>query len=96
MNTNRRSWLKGATLFGSGFLSRIDRAAAAQTSAPSLKAALRAQATGVSEKLLVPARPGEEGPPALLSSCYWPVSRACRRAASSRIWRSRRRRVSKR
>ena len=63
MNMNRRSWLKGGALVGSGFLARIDAVAAAQKT-PSLKESLKAQATGASEKLLVKAQPGEEGPPA--------------------------------
>ena len=63
MSINRRSWVKGAALFGTGFLSRIDRVAAAQK-APVLRDVLRAEATGASEKLFVAPRPGEEGPPA--------------------------------
>ena len=63
MKMNRRSWVKGASLLGTGFLSRIDKVAAAQKT-PGLRDVLRAQATGASEKLFVQPTPGEEGPPA--------------------------------
>jgi len=51
MKMNRRSWVKGAGLLGTGLLSRIDKVAAAQK-APVLRDILRAEATGASEKLL--------------------------------------------
>jgi Xaa-Pro aminopeptidase len=63
MKMNRRSWVKGAGLLGTGFLSRVDKVAAAQKT-PNLRDILRAQATGASEKLFVKPTPGEEGPPA--------------------------------
>jgi len=63
MKMNRRSWVKGAGLLGTGFLSRVDKVAAAQKT-PNLRDMLRAQATGASEKLFVKPTPGEEGPPA--------------------------------
>jgi Xaa-Pro aminopeptidase len=67
MDEGRRRLLKtgGATLLGAGFLSRVDRVAAAQA-APgrSWTEALKAEAkAGHSEALLLKARPGEEGPP---------------------------------
>src|SRR6185503_1006584 len=64
MNDGRRSWLKrgGFALLGSGFLSRVDKVAAASTT--SWTAALKREATGKSEALLLKAQPGEEGPPA--------------------------------
>ena len=76
MNMNRRSWVKGAALVGSGFLSRIDRVAAAQK-APVLRDVLRAEATGASEKLFVPPRPGEEAPPRRQPTigCRWTGTR---------------------
>src|SRR5882724_10999757 len=63
MKMNRRSWVKGAGLLGTGLLSRIDKVAAAQK-APALRDILRAEATGASETLFVKAITGEEGPPA--------------------------------
>jgi Xaa-Pro aminopeptidase len=63
MSMNRRSWLHGATLAGGGLLSRVGTAAAA-AKAPSLKETLKSQATGASERMLLSAKPGEEGPPA--------------------------------
>lgn len=65
MENARRSWLKGSSLalLGGGFLSRVDKVAAAQ-SAPSLKSLLDAQAkTGASQAMLLKPQPGEEGPP---------------------------------
>jgi Xaa-Pro aminopeptidase len=65
MGKTRRSWLKGSglALLGGGFLSRLDRVAAAQ-SVPSLKSALDGQAkAGGSLSLLLKPEPGEEGPP---------------------------------
>jgi len=75
MNTGRRSWLKrgGFALLGSGWMSRVDKVAAMQAGAPparaatggrSWTAALKREATGRSEALLLGAKPGEEGPPA--------------------------------
>jgi Xaa-Pro dipeptidase len=64
MNESRRQWLKGSglALVGSGFLSRVDRVAAAQPS--SLRSQLAAEAkTGTSAKQLLGPQPGEEGPP---------------------------------
>ena len=65
MGIQRREWLQrsGLALFGGGFLSRFDRVASAQPAAGSLTAALNAQASGRSEKLLLKATAGEEGPP---------------------------------
>lgn len=70
MKKTRRDVLKQASLaaVGAGFISRIDRVSAMQATGTaarpgSLKSALAAQASGVSEKLLVKATPGEEGPP---------------------------------
>ena len=66
MDYPRRQVLKGGLLaiLGSGFLSRFDRVAAAQSSADSLTGALAAQASGESEKLLLGPQANEEGPPA--------------------------------
>jgi Xaa-Pro dipeptidase len=64
MNDSRRRWLKGSglALVGSGFLSRLDRVAAAQPS--SLRTQLAAEGkAGTSVKQLLGAQPGEEGPP---------------------------------
>jgi Xaa-Pro dipeptidase len=63
MDTSRRSWLKrgGFVALGSGFLSRVDKVAAA--SATSWTAALKREATGRSEALLLKPKAGEEGPP---------------------------------
>lgn len=67
MRKDRREVLKrgGAAMLGAGFLGRVDRVAAMQSSpsAPSLNQILKSQATGSSEKLLLPAKPGEAGPP---------------------------------
>jgi Xaa-Pro dipeptidase len=62
---HRRDWLKsgGLSLLGAGFLSRFDRVASAAGAPPSLTKALNDQASGRSEKLLLKAKPGEEGPP---------------------------------
>lgn len=65
MGETRRQWLKGSglALLGSGFLSRVDRVAAAPPS--SLRARLLGEAkAGTSAKLLLGPKPGEEGPPA--------------------------------
>jgi Xaa-Pro aminopeptidase len=64
MNESRRQWLKGSglALLGSGFVSRVDRVAAAQPS--SLRTQLAAEAkAGTSAKQLLGPQPGEEGPP---------------------------------
>src|SRR5262245_8775707 len=64
MNESRRQWLKGSglALLGSGFLSRVDRVAAAQPS--SLRSQLAAEAkAGTSAKQLLSPQAGEEGPP---------------------------------
>ena len=64
MDQGRRKVVHGAglALLGGGFLARVDRVAVMQKP-PTLTEALRGQATGASEKLLLAARPGEEGPP---------------------------------
>src|SRR5687767_11148272 len=72
MDATRRSWLKrgGFALLGGGFLSRVDKVAAMQpggrAAAPvrSWTEALKREATGRSEALLLRPRAGEEGPPA--------------------------------
>lgn len=64
MGDTRRQWLKGSglALLGGGFLSRVDRVAAAQPA--SLRERLAAEAKGGSSaKLLLGPQPGEEGPP---------------------------------
>ncbi len=64
MDKGRRQWLKGSglALFGGGFLARVDKVAAAQQA--SLRQLLCEQASaGTSARLLLPAQPGEEGPP---------------------------------
>jgi Xaa-Pro aminopeptidase len=48
---------------GSGFLGRLDKVAAAQSTVPSLTASLKSQAGGASADLLLGPQPGEEGPP---------------------------------
>jgi Xaa-Pro aminopeptidase len=76
MGASRRQLLKSAGLaaLGTGFLSRFDKVAAMQkapsepstngAAAPgSMIQALKSQATGESEKLLLKPKPGEEGPP---------------------------------
>ena len=62
---NRRDWLKTSGIaLGGGFLSRVDKVAAAQPAPPSLAKQLKDQAkAGKSEALLLKPRPGEEGPP---------------------------------
>src|SRR5688572_2550512 len=75
MNADRRSWLKrgGFALLGSGWMSRVDKVAAMQAGAAPVRAAtgggswtaaLKREATGRSESLLLGPKPGEEGPPA--------------------------------
>jgi Xaa-Pro dipeptidase len=70
MAHNRRDLLKngGMALLGTGLLSRMDKVAAMQSTAPhsagqSFTDNLKSQSTGASEKLLLGPRPGEEGPP---------------------------------
>ena len=65
MDQGRRQLLQGAglALVGSGFLARVDRVAAAQKPA-TWTATLKGRAPGTSAKLMLQARPGEEGPPA--------------------------------
>ena len=65
MAIERRDLLKsgGLALLGSGFLTRVDRVAAAQGRAPTLTSVVNAQGGGPSEKLLLGPRAGEEGPP---------------------------------
>jgi Xaa-Pro aminopeptidase len=48
---------------GSGFLGRLDKVAAAQSTVPSLTASLKSQAGGASADLLLGPQSGEEGPP---------------------------------
>jgi len=66
VKTSRRDFAQKSTLgfLGAGFLARVDQVAAAQTSTSSMFDALRQQASGKSEALLVKPTPGEEGPPA--------------------------------
>ena len=66
MKTSRRQFAlkSGLGVLGAGFLARVDKVAAAQTSASSMFDLLQKQATGKSETLLLKATPGEEGPPA--------------------------------
>jgi Xaa-Pro dipeptidase len=70
MKKSRRELLKGGSLalVGSGFLGRMDKVAGMQSGAAgdaghSVTALLKSQYKGESEKLLVPAKPGEAGPP---------------------------------
>jgi Xaa-Pro aminopeptidase len=66
MGIGRRGWLKGSglALLGGGFLSRVDRVAAAQPSSGSLRQKLLDEAkSGTSAKLMLGPVPGEEGPP---------------------------------
>ncbi len=65
MNQRRRQLIKGGglALLGGGFLARFDKVAAAQPAVTSWTDALRSQASGASEKLLLGPTPGEEGPP---------------------------------
>ena len=64
MIRNRRDVLAGSgwALFGAGFLSRVDKVAAQQSS-PSLIDEVGRQASGESEKLLLPVEADAEGPP---------------------------------
>ena len=64
MIRNRRDVLAGSSwaLFGAGFLSRVDKVAAQQRS-PSLIDEVGRQASGESEKLLLPVQADAEGPP---------------------------------
>ena len=64
MGLTRRQTLKGGALalLGSGFLGRVDKVTAMQTPL-SMTDALKQQATGASERLLIGPTPGEEGPP---------------------------------
>jgi len=67
MNRNRRDILKGGglALFGSGFLSRLDKVDGMQTQSgkESLREIVKVRNSGTSEKLLLGPKPGEEGPP---------------------------------
>jgi Xaa-Pro aminopeptidase len=65
MTSTRRGFLKTSAmaLLGAGFLGRVDRVAALQKPV-SITDALKAQASGTSESLLLGPQPGEEGPPA--------------------------------
>ena len=65
MDYPRRQLLKGGglALLGSGFLGRLDKVAAAQSTPDSLTARLKSQASGPSHDLLLGPQPGEEGPP---------------------------------
>lgn len=81
MENTRRSWLKGSglALLGGGFLSRVDKVAAAQA-APSLKSLLDAQAkTGTSQAMLLKPQQGEEGPPEPAKADRLPIewNKAC-------------------
>jgi Xaa-Pro aminopeptidase len=64
MSLTRRQTLTGGALalLGTGFMGRVDKVAAAQ-SPLSLTDALKKQALGTSEALLLGPTPGEEGPP---------------------------------
>ncbi len=67
MKRSRREILKGGSLavVGGGFLSRVDKVAAMQSTPTNLSWTqnLKAQSSGTSEKLLLASKPGEEGPP---------------------------------
>ncbi len=66
MAQDRRGWLKGSglALLGTGFLSRVDRVAALQAArSGTLLDAVKKNAGGPSEALLLKPTPGEEGPP---------------------------------
>lgn len=67
MDRNRRQILKGGSLalFGSGFFSRMDKVDGmqAQRGGASLAEIVKSRTPGESEKLLLGAKPGEEGPP---------------------------------
>ena len=64
MGLTRRQTISGGALalLGTGFLGRVDKVAAMQKPL-SMTDALRQQATGTSESLLLGPTPGEEGPP---------------------------------
>src|SRR6476659_5861070 len=66
MKTSRRDFAQksGLGLLSAGFLARVDKVAAAQTSSSSMFDFLRQQTTGTSEALLLKPSAGEEGPPA--------------------------------
>ncbi len=67
MKKNRRDVLKGGSfaLLGGGFLARVDKVAGMQapSSTGALTQTLKNEASGASEKMLITATPGEEGPP---------------------------------
>lgn len=65
MAVSRRELMKGGglALLGSGFLARVDKVAAMQSTSPTLTGLLNEQATGNSEALLLRPQPGAEGPP---------------------------------
>jgi Xaa-Pro aminopeptidase len=66
MRESRRRWLRqtGYAALGGGFLARVDKVAAQQSSPRGgLTGALKAQASGRSEALFLKPAPGEEGPP---------------------------------
>ena len=73
MKTSRRDFAQKSTLglLGAGFVARVDKVAAAQTSTSSMFDILRQQASGKSEALLTQAhawrrrasRPGDRRPP---------------------------------
>lgn len=66
MDATRRQVLAGGSLalLGTGFLSRVQRVAAMQSGTTgSMTGALKRQAAGTSEALLLNPQPGEEGPP---------------------------------
>ena len=64
MGLTRRQTLKGGALalLGSGFIGRVDKVAAMQKPL-SMTDALKGQAKGTSEALMLGPTPGEEGPP---------------------------------
>ena len=66
MEFSRRRFAQkgGLGLLGAGFLARLDKVAAAQSSRSSMFDLLQQQATGRSEALLLKPSPGEVGPPA--------------------------------
>jgi len=65
MSITRRDVIKGGglALLGSGFLARVDKVAAMQSSTQTLTGVLKGQASGNSEALLLRSQPGAEGPP---------------------------------
>lgn len=67
MSLKRRDVLKGGSLalFGGGFFSRMDRVDGIQSAnaGGSLADIVKNRSTGASEKMLLGAQPGEEGPP---------------------------------